>query len=195
MPRADDLPLVAVLAAGLASRFGGGKLDADCGGKPLGQWALDATAAAGLPAGVIVVGPQSPSFAKAVAGWKLLTNPAPEQGLGVSVSLVCREAQAQSRPILLVLADMPLVSPDHLKRLCLAPASAATLYPGNRAGVPAFIAPDDVGKFTQLRGDSGAGRLLSGLDGLTLHEASTGTLLDVDDAQSLEAAKQSLAAR
>ena len=33
---------IALLAAGGATRFGGGKLDAQCAGKPLGQWALDA---------------------------------------------------------------------------------------------------------------------------------------------------------
>ena len=37
-----DAVFVAVLAAGRASRFGGGKLDADLAGKPVGQWVLDA---------------------------------------------------------------------------------------------------------------------------------------------------------
>ena len=33
---------VAILAAGSARRFGGGKLDADCAGQPLGAWVLAA---------------------------------------------------------------------------------------------------------------------------------------------------------
>ena len=35
-------PHVAVLAAGRGKRFGGGKLEATCAGKPLGRWVLDA---------------------------------------------------------------------------------------------------------------------------------------------------------
>ena len=40
-----ERPLVAVLAAGRGTRFGGGKLEALCAGKPLGRCALDAVAA------------------------------------------------------------------------------------------------------------------------------------------------------
>ena len=47
-------PLVAVLAAGRGTRFGGGKLEAMCAGRPLGRWILDAVVEAGLVRGVIV---------------------------------------------------------------------------------------------------------------------------------------------
>ena len=53
----DSAPLVAVLAAGAASRFGGGKLDAMLAGKRVGQWVLDAVAAAGLPPPVLMRDP------------------------------------------------------------------------------------------------------------------------------------------
>ena len=52
-----SVPRVAVLAAGSATRFGGGKLEAICAGKPLGRWVLDAAEAAGLQPGTIVAGP------------------------------------------------------------------------------------------------------------------------------------------
>jgi len=45
---------IAILAAGGATRFGGGKLDAELLGKPLGRHALDAALALGIPK--IVVG-------------------------------------------------------------------------------------------------------------------------------------------
>lgn len=192
---AEDPPLVAVLAAGLASRFGGGKLDAECAGQPLGQWALDVVAEAGLPSGVIVVGPQPPAFAQDAGGWSLLINTAPEHGLGPSVSLACREAAAQSRGVLLLLADMPLVAADHLRALVSCRSSAATRYPDGRVGVPALIAARYLGKFTSLSGESGAGKLLSGLDALEVFDAPPDTLLDVDDAAMLERVRQMLAAR
>ena len=44
-------PAVAVLAAGLGTRFGGGKLEAMCAGRPLGRWAIEAVEAAGLGPG------------------------------------------------------------------------------------------------------------------------------------------------
>lgn len=194
MPRAEGDPLVAVLAAGLASRFGGGKLDAECAGKPLGRWALDAVAVAGFPPGVIIVGPRPPAFTCAAEGWTCLTNPAPEQGLGHSVAIACQQAQAQSRGVLLVLADMPLVTPDHLRDLCSGPSSAATVYPDKRAGVPAYIAPGDIGIFTSLGEDSGAAKLFPGLDTLALYDPAPSTLLDVDDARSLDEARQAIVA-
>ena len=59
-------PLVAVLAAGRGTRFGGGKLEAICAGKPLGRWALDAVAEAGLEPGIVITGPAAVGFATPV---------------------------------------------------------------------------------------------------------------------------------
>ena len=195
MRAADEQPLVAVLAAGLGSRFGGGKLDADCAGRPLGRWALDAVAAAGLQPGIILVGPQPPAFAGAVPGWRMVTNPTPERGQGASVALACREAARQSRGVLLLLADMPLIDPAHLQRLASCPSTAATRYPDGHLGVPACIAAGDIRRFTGLAGDSGAGKLLYSLDGVTVFDAPPETLCDVDNTDALEAARRMLSAR
>lgn len=186
-------PVVAVLAAGRGSRFGGGKLDAGCAGKKLGQWALDAVAASGLKPGVIVVGPVAPDFAKAADGWQLLTNPDPDAGQGGSVALAAQAAAG--RPLLLVLADMPLVTPAHLRCLADCSGSAASRYPDGRLGVPACISAEAVGQLESLGGDRGAGPILSGLPDLTVIEADPVTLLDVDDAAGLERVRAILAAR
>lgn len=185
-------PLVAVLAAGRGSRFGGAKLDADCAGQRLGKWALDAVAAAGLEPGVIVVGPEAPAFASAAEGWQLITNPDPDAGQGGSVAIAARAAAG--RALLVVLADMPLVAPQHLRRLARCDGSAATGYPDGRTGVPACIAAGAVGQLEDLSGDRGAGAVLTGLPALTVIQADPGSLLDVDDAAGLERVRAILAA-
>ena len=82
-------PLVAVLAAGRGTRFGGGKLEAMCAGRPLGRWILDAVVEAGLVRGVIVTGRDAADFAD---GWTRLINPEPEAGLGSSLALAAKLA-------------------------------------------------------------------------------------------------------
>jgi len=183
---ADSAPLVAVLAAGRASRFGGGKLDALLEGKPLGRWVLDAVKDAGLEPGVIVVSPDAPAFARSAQGWQLVTNAMRDEGQGTSVALACREAAARSRGVLLLLADMPLIEPEQLRKLATSGANAATRYPDGRLGVPVSIAAEDVGKFADLSGDSGLGRFLADLKDLEVFEANPESLIDVDDPETLE---------
>ncbi|MCB2065338.1 MAG: nucleotidyltransferase family protein [Erythrobacter sp.] len=190
---ATDLPLVAVLAAGRARRFGGGKLDAPCAGKPLGQWALDAVSEAGLEPGMIVVGPQVPRFALEARGWHLLHNPDPAAGQGGSVALAARHAAMQGRALLVLLADMPMVDPAHLRRLAGCAVNAATRYPDGRAGVPVCLRGAALGKLEALSGERGAGAILSGLAGLEVLEAEADSLIDVDSPEDLERARRMLA--
>ena len=131
---------IALLAAGGARRFGGGKLDADCAGKPLGRWALDA-------------------------------------------ALAARWAEGCDA-LLIMLADMPLVSLETLRKLTRAPAAAVT-YPGGRPGAPACFPAALVPGLAALTGDSGAAQVLRDLAGVTLIETSPEELRDVDRAEDL----------
>jgi len=181
--------LVAILAAGRATRFGGGKLDAPCAGKPLGQWAVDAVAAAGAAPGLIVTGPDGPDFAQAALwdGWTLVTNPAPEEGLGPSVALAARHAECVgAEALVLLLADMPLVSPEVIRAL-LEPAGhpVALRYPGGRPGVPARFPAAMFADLAALTGDRGAAALLQGRGDLRLIDGDPVVVTDVDDAASL----------
>lgn len=180
--------LVAVLAAGRAARFGGGKLEADCAGKPLGRWALDAAAAAGLSQGLIVTGPGGAAWAQ---GWRQVANPQPEDGLGSSLALAAQAALAEGAPALLVLlADMPLVDPAFLRRLANTAPPAATRHIDGRPGVPAMLGHALIERAALLTGDRGAGPLL--MDA-TLLDAPPGTLADVDRPGDLAAAARILA--
>jgi|SRR5688572_9741019 len=185
-----ERPLVAVLAAGRGSRFGGGKLEAICAGKPLGRWVLDALAEAGLGPGMIVTGPEGACFAE---GWAALVNPQPERGLGSSLALAAQAALEEKAPALLVLlADMPLVASDYLRRLAAASPPAATRQPDGHAGVPALLDFALLQRAASLAGDRGAGALLGSA---TLLDAPSGMLRDVDTPEDLVAVERQLLAR
>ena len=183
-PPADTAPLVAVLAAGAGSRFGGGKLDAPLGRKPVGQWVLDAVQDAGLPAGVIIVGKDAPRFASA-CGWPMLVNPRAAEGLGTSLALAAGRALAQGRALLVLLADMPLLEADYIARLASAKTGAATIYPSGKRGVPACLPLALLPQVAALAGDQGAGALLAGREDMAALEPPAAMLLDVDRAEDL----------
>lgn len=182
-------PLVAVLAAGRATRFGGGKLEARCAGKPLGRWALDAVEAAGLSPGLIVSGPEGVSFAE---GWTVVINPDPGAGLGASLALAANLALSGARTSLLVLlADMPLVTPAYLRELAWGRAPVATRHPDGRPGVPALLDRALLERATNLTGDRGAGPLLVRAN---LLDPPPGSLRDVDTAEDLAEVERVLSA-
>ncbi len=190
--------LVAILAAGRASRFGGGKLDASCAGKPLGRWVIDAVEAAGFPPGLLIVGPDTPAFASdaMVDGWALLTNPTPEEGLGGSVSLAASHADClRADALLLLLADMPLIGADWIAALLShqpVTQPVATRYPSGRPGVPARFPASMLGDLAALDGDRGAATLLRDRGGVYLVDVPAEALTDVDDADGIARAERLL---
>jgi CTP:molybdopterin cytidylyltransferase MocA len=180
-------PAVAVLAAGRGTRFGGNKLESPCAGKPLGRWAIEAVEGAGLGPGVVVTGPGGVSFAE---GWDAVANPEPEAGLGSSLALAARIALDGDAPALLVLlADMPLVTPAYLRELAAASSPAATRQPDGRGGVPALFDRSLIAIAARLTGDRGAGPLLAGA---RLLDPPPGMLRDVDTPEDLAEAERVL---
>ena len=183
-------PAVAVLAAGLGTRFGGNKLEAICADKPLGRWAIEAAAGAGFGSGLIVTGPEGVSFAE---GWTSLINPDPEAGLGSSLALAARLVlMGGGEALLVLLADMPLVTPDYLRALTAHAAPAATYQPDGHAGVPALLDRALLEAAAALSGDRGAGPLLRDAP---LLDPPRGMLRDVDTPEDLAEAERQLLAR
>ncbi|MET0361589.1 MAG: NTP transferase domain-containing protein, partial [Sphingobium sp.] len=138
----DRPPLIAVLAAGRGMRFGGGKLDADCAGRPLGRWILDMVVAAGAAPGIVVTGQHPPRFAQdaTAAGWSIVVNEDAEMGLGTSVATASRHATAAgAAAVIILLGDMPLITPAIVATLLKADDGAilATRHDDGRAGAPA----------------------------------------------------------
>jgi molybdenum cofactor cytidylyltransferase len=180
-------PFVAVLAAGRGTRFGGGKLEAACAGKPLGRWVLEAVEDAGLGPGLVVTGPEGVSFAE---GWTRVINPTPEAGLGSSLALAAQLAlEGGEETLLVLLADMPLVTPGHLRELAALPAPAATRQTDERAGVPALLDRALIEIAAALSGDRGAGPLLVGA---ALLDPPPGMLADVDEPHDLASVERVL---
>ena len=172
---------IALLAAGGATRFGGGKLDADCAGKPLGRWALDAALAVAHARLAVVVGEPMPAFAR---GCEVLVNERAAEGLGTSAALAAGWATGCDA-LLILLADMPLVSSATLTRLAEANGPAAVVYPGNKPGAPACIPAALFPALEALTGDSGAAQVLRGLPDVRLIETPADELRDVDWAEDL----------
>lgn len=190
---------IAILAAGRAGRFGGGKLDAGFLGRPLGEHALDAAIALNMGPPLIVVGDTPPSFASEAErrGRAILAiNPLADSGLASSVALAAaKAAEAGSNALLLLLADMPLVVPPTLERLigaATAERPAAVLHEGvpngpGRPGIPACFPASQFAALQALKGERGATALLRGAaDPITI-EAPHEELLDIDTADDLAA--------
>lgn len=184
---------VAILAAGSARRFGGGKLDADCAGKPVGRWALDAARALDSQGLAVVVGDNFPAFAAGVA---TIANPQADRGLGTSTAAAARWAAEQGADaLLIVLADMPLVSAATLQQLAAGPLPAAVAYPGGKPGAPACFPASMLAELGALSGEPGAASLLRGRDQVRLVEVEPTELRDVDRPEDLADAAAILRAR
>ena len=182
---------IALLAAGGATRFGGGKLDVNCAGKPLGRWALDAALAVPHERLAVVVGEAAPAFAH---GCEQLVNARASEGLGTSAALAARWA-AGCDALLIVLADMPLVSVETLEKLSATRDAAAVAYPSDKPGAPACFPAALFPALDALTGDSGAAQVLRGLTGVTLVEVSAEELRDVDRPEDLAEVAAILRAR
>lgn len=187
---------IAILAAGGATRFGGGKLDADLAGKPLGQHALDIvlglSTAMKLPPPVIITPEIAPAFAREAAQRglvALLPNPHAAEGLGTSVALAANHAiRTNASALLLVLADMPLISLGTLAHLAsVTGCAAAVRHADGRPGIPACFPPAWLPELQRLGGEGGAGALLRERADAQFIDIAPHELSDVDTAEALEA--------
>lgn len=178
------MTVVAILGAGLARRFGSGKLEALLHGRPLGIWPVETALTLGIPV-IYVTGPQPPPFLTDSCV-TTITNRDPARGLGSSIALAARQARSVGAgQLLIVLGDMPFVSARTLQRLIDQTAmggSSACQYGDGRPGPPACFGRDLFVKLEQLDGDMGGRSLLRDAAKITV---TARELLDVDTAEQL----------
>ena len=182
MPLPDVKTGVVLLAAGQGKRFGGGKLIAEFRGRPLWEWAAETAENTDFNERILVIGQNSPISSR--LRWRIVENPFAEQGMGTSIAAGVRALTDCDRAIIM-LADMPLVSPTHLGRLIEAQGVAFTLYPDNIAGCPAIFPRKVFPLLETLTGDRGARSLDLG-DAELVAPQHLDELFDVDDTRDLD---------
>ena len=182
MTRIDPGTGVILLAAGRSRRFGGDKLTAPFKGKPLWSWAADAAREAGLSDRYLVTGPHSSIVA--AEGWQIVVNAQADKGMGTSIAAGLEAAAATCDRLVVILADMPLVTPDHLRRLANADGTVFTRYDEAGFGCPAAFPRSAFEKLRTLRADRGA-RAIRLNDATTIDPDEGTSLVDIDTAQDL----------
>lgn len=176
---------VLLLAAGQSRRFGAAdKLMAGLHGRPLIGHIL--AAQAGLTAErVAVVGPDGAAAGLlTAAGFRLVVNAHPEAGQGRSLALGV--AAVAGERVLVMLGDMPFVTPDLLVRLADFEVRAAA-SDGPRRSPPALFPRADFAALMRTAGDRGARALLATAEPVL---AAPKELRDIDTLEALRTANQ-----
>jgi molybdenum cofactor cytidylyltransferase len=182
-----------VLAAGRGTRFGENpKLLAPFGGKPLVRHAVEAALAAELPT-LVVLGHREAEIRAALADLPVtvVANPDYADGLSTSLKAGFAALPASCAAAIVLLGDMPGVTPALLDRLVGAwedagRPSAVVPVAGGRRGNPVLLSRRLSADIAHLAGDSGAGPLLRQRpDVVELSADDPAVLFDVDTPAAL----------
>jgi molybdenum cofactor cytidylyltransferase len=186
-PVPGGAPIVGILlAAGSASRFGGGKLLATLhDGIPVGVAALRNLLAA-VDVAIAVVRPADDALAETLRaeGARVTVCPDARDGMGASLAWAVRAAPMAAGWIV-ALADMPWIQPASIRSVVSLlrrhALLAAPQYHGQR-GHPVGIAARLYSDLTRLHADEGARRLLAEHSGEIefVPVSDAGVLRDVD---------------
>jgi molybdenum cofactor cytidylyltransferase len=177
-----------VLAAGAGSRFGGGKLRADLGGRPILGHVVDAARAGGLEPIVVVVPPTGELDDLDLGAVRRVTNETPQEGLSSSVRIGLRELELDDEVSAAVIlpGDQPLVRPEVIRALLAAadeiPATPFVVprYAADGAPNP-ILARRSIWRLAdELAGDRGFGPLLATHPELVRFVAVPGSNPDID---------------
>ena len=127
-----------LLAAGAGSRFGGGKLLASFGGRPLIEAALSALRGAQVDEIIVVVGTEGEGLRNIGIAHeaRVVENPDWAEGMSTSVCIGLRACGPETRAAVVALADQPLVGAEAVKRLVGAFEGGARVAVATYGGEP-----------------------------------------------------------
>jgi molybdenum cofactor cytidylyltransferase len=197
-----------ILAAGRSSRYcaAGGqepsKLLALLDGKPLIRRVAETALASSARPVIVVVGHEGERITQALEGLplQLVFNSAYESGMASSLKTGIAALPQIAAGVLILLADMPLVSTGLLDRLGAAfarlpGAMAAAPMRGDRRGNPVLLSRVMFGAVAALNGDEGARRLLADAPSGAIAEVAvddSAATLDVDTPEGMVNAREAL---
>jgi CTP:molybdopterin cytidylyltransferase MocA len=182
-----------LLAAGAGSRFGGSKLLAPYGGRPLIEAALSNLAGSAVDATVVVVGDGASALREVCEkyGVRVVENPDWAQGQSTSVRAGLAACGPDVRAAVVLLADQPLVGAGAVERLVEAFEEGAKVavatYDGRPRNPVLFSREVWPLVLRELSGDEGARVFIRGHPELIEHVAcdGVGDTADVDTREDL----------
>ena len=185
-----------VLAGGEGSRFGGGKLLAELGGRPLVEHPLMALRTAGIERIVLVAGADAERIRTEVDLEAAEIVTAEGWAKGQSATLATGVAElTEAEAIVVLLGDQPLVSPEAINRVIGARAHGALALRATYAGVaahPTLLERQLFPELLKLSGDIGARELLNETGAIEVACDGLGSPLDVDTQADLKRARAEL---
>lgn len=179
-----------VLAAGAATRFGGGKLLADLDGRPLIAWSVGAALGGGFDGVTVVLGDRADQVAAALPdGCRTVRCAEWPEGLAASLRCGIRSLPSDIGAAGIFLGDMPHVSSalaDQLLTQVLNGAPAALPTHAGRPAHPVIVSAALFPALTALRGDAGARKMLERTPGVvTVLTDDPGSVTDIDTPEDL----------
>ena len=183
-----------ILGAGASTRMGTMKQLLPYRGETLLGYVIDVACEAGFAPIIVVVGAQGCAVQQAIAAKpvEVVPNAAWQSGIGSSIAAGVGHLQLTREGVgaaALLLADQPLVRPEHLRemrgRLYASAAQAVAAEYGGTIGVPAIFARPLFPRLIALPADAGAKHLLLDRDLTVARVALPEAAVDVDTPQDL----------
>ena len=183
-----------ILAAGRGRRFGGGKLLAPIGGRPMLQHVLDLAAAVSLSPVVVVLGHASSALERALEWHReiRILNPHPEEGISCSLRVgLSALAGSDTGRVLILLGDQPRLTREQVSTI-LAVArdpERPIVVPrfGGRPGNPVLLERPSWPLAAALQGDRGMSQLFARRADLVRYIDLPGANPDIDTPADLAA--------
>jgi CTP:molybdopterin cytidylyltransferase MocA/xanthine/CO dehydrogenase XdhC/CoxF family maturation factor len=183
-----------LLAAGRSTRMGANKLSLPFKGKPLVRHASDAALAAGLDPVIVVTGHEPEMVHQALAGTpvRFIHNSRHAEGLSSSLQAGARSVPSDCDGALILLGDMPNITPQLIKQMVCAydPANGRAICvatANGRRGHPVLWDRRFLTDMESLTGDAGAKSLMQSHAELVweVESHSNAPLTDIDTPEAL----------